>query len=164
MKPFISPTIPTVATLTAATIGLAIGWAIIGPTPDPRTTSPAAQTVAQLQEDDPGFDCYEQGNRVCGDPDQVHATEAWKAWDAGQAWRRLRAASTDTRVEYVGTAMLPPSVDALTEVAVPAIDGIWYVFRAEPAAPAMAPCADSFALPVMICITAPTTTTTSAKG
>ena len=92
---------------------------------------------APPQEDSPGWDCHTNGNRVCGDPNQVHATEAWKAWDKGEGWRRLRTATTEMKVEYVGTATLPPNVNALNEVAVPAIDGIWYVFRAEPAPPAM---------------------------
>jgi hypothetical protein len=82
-----------------------------------------------LQEDDPGWDCNVDGDRICGDPQGIHATDAWAAWDAGEGWRRLRAASTDTRVVYVGTATQSPNVDALTEVAVPSRDG-WYVFRA----------------------------------
>lgn len=133
-------TVPTVATLTAATLGLGIALAILGPIQDPRSISPTGtatqQVVAQLQEDDPGWDCNTMGNRVCGDPDQVHATEAWKAWDAGQGWRMLRVdASRPFRVVYVGTATLSPKVPD-GSVAVPAMDG-WYVFRAVPAAPAM---------------------------
>ena len=93
---------------------------------------------APPQEDSPGWDCNTNGNRVCGDPDQVHATDAWKAWDKAQGWRYLRVnPDVENRVEYIGTATLPPNVDTSAGyAAIPAMDG-WYVFRAEPVAPAM---------------------------
>lgn len=89
-----------------------------------------AQQSAVIQEDDPGWDCKTMGNYICGDPQGTHAEAAWQAWDKGEGWRRLRAASTDTRVEYVGTAVRHPKIDALTEVAIPDKGTVWYVFRA----------------------------------
>jgi hypothetical protein len=133
MKPFNTPTLPTVATLTAATIGLGIGWVIIGPTPDPRTTPPTPSAHATLQEDDPGWDCATMGNRICADPAHVHATEAWEAWDKVGGWRFLQAdPDVENRVDYIGTATLPPNVDRSRGYgAIPAGTG-WYVFRAVP--------------------------------
>ena len=126
-------TIPTAATLTAATLGLAIGWAIIGPTHDPRPTYAPTATAATVQEDDPGWDCNTMGNRICADPAKVHATEAWKAWDAANGWRYLKAdPNVENRVDYIGTATLPPTVDESRGYgAIPAREG-WYVFRAVP--------------------------------
>jgi hypothetical protein len=120
---------PTMATLTAATIGFGIALAIIGPMQDPRTTSP----TATVQEDDPGWDCNTMGNRICGDPEQVHASDAWKAWDEANGWRYLKAdPSVENRVDYIGTATLPPNVDESRGYgAIPAREG-WYVFRAVP--------------------------------
>lgn len=81
-------------------------------------------------EDHPLWECYHDGNRVCGDPDGVHATQAWDAWDKGEGWKSLRVdPSKGFRVDYVGTATSAPNV-AEDEAAVPAIDGKWYVFRA----------------------------------
>jgi hypothetical protein len=99
------------------------------------------QVVAQLQEDDPGWDCNTMGNRVCGDPTNVHAGEAWAAWDKAEGWRLLPASSVEDRVDYIGTSTsdTAPIVDTLTQVAVPAREG-WYVFRSTPSAPADPSC------------------------
>jgi hypothetical protein len=119
--------------LIAAALGAGIALGTIGYLHDQyapvELQSATAISHPDLQEDDPGWDCNLDGNLICGDPKGVHATEAWAAWDAGEGWRRLRAATTDVRVEYVGTATHSPNVDSLTEVAVPSRDG-WYVFRA----------------------------------
>jgi hypothetical protein len=122
--------------LIAAALGAGIALGTIGYLHDPYAPSEpplsaVSADVGNLQEDDPGWDCNIHGNRICGDPQGIHATDAWAAWDAGEGWRRLRAASTEVRVEYVGTATQSPNVDSLTEVAVPSRDG-WYVFRAAP--------------------------------
>lgn len=115
---------PTIATLTAATLGLAIGWAIIGPTQDPRTTPPTAtvQTVAQLPAP------------TTIDPDRAQAQDAWRAWDAARGWRYLKAnPDVENRVEYVGMATRPPYVDESAGYGViPGKDSRWYVFRAVP--------------------------------
>ena len=89
------------------------------------------QVVAQLQEDDPGWDCNVNGDRVCGDPTNVHAAEAWHAWDKAEGWRLLPASSQETKVEYVGTAIQSPKLQDPAEAAIPAREG-WYVFRAVP--------------------------------
>ena len=118
--------------LIAAAIGAGIALGTV--TVLHQTYAPPEAPIAPVShdigaaEDSPGWDCSTQGNRICGDPQGAHATEAWAAWDAGEGWRRLRAASTDVRVVYVGTATQSPDV-ALSEVAVPSRDG-WFVFRA----------------------------------
>jgi hypothetical protein len=123
----------TAPSLIAAATGLGVALLIIGPVgqdPHPAPTSTPATAVHTLQEDDPGWDCTLNGNRVCGDPQGAHATDAWAAWDKGEGWRRLNVdPSKPFRVDYVGTATQWPSVDPRTEVAVPARTG-WYVFRA----------------------------------
>ena len=114
------------ASLIAASVGLSI-IAFIGTasaTPPP----PTPPSIAAVQEDDPGWDCLTQGNYLCGDPDQTYAKEAWAAWDKTQAWKQLRTAATNTRVEYVGFAKRHPNVDLMTELAGPSRHG-WFVFR-----------------------------------
>jgi len=112
--------------LAVASLGLGIALTIVGagaPPPDP-----APATIASVQEDDPAFDCLTMGNLYCGDPDGTYATEAWAAWDKAQAWKQLRVAATNVRVEYVGFAKRSPNVDALTQLAVPSRTG-WFVFQ-----------------------------------
>jgi hypothetical protein len=119
--------------LTAATLGAGIALTVIG-----LMSGPPPQTVDQspsvtVQEDDPGWDCLTMGNRICGDPGQVHAVEAWQAWDQAGGWRYLLTdPNVENRVEYIGWAIHSPSVDRSAGYgAVPAPDG-WYVFRAVP--------------------------------
>jgi hypothetical protein len=96
------------------------------------------QVVAQLQEDDPGWNCAVDGNRICGDPTNLHAGDAWHAWDKAEGWRLLPAFSPDLGVDYVGTATQYPTLERM-EAAIPAREG-WYVFRAaEPADPSCDP-------------------------
>jgi hypothetical protein len=115
------------ASLIAASIGLSIiAFTASAGAAQPPTPAPAVSHA--MSEDDPGWDCNLDGNRICGDPQGVHATEAWAAWDKTQAWKQLQVASSNVRVEYVGTATRYPTVDEHTELAVPARDG-WYVFR-----------------------------------
>jgi hypothetical protein len=73
------------------------------------------------------------GNRICADPAHVHAADAWKAWDTAGGWRYLKAdPNVENRVDYIGTAILPPNVDESRGYgAIPSRDG-WYVFRAVP--------------------------------
>ena len=114
------------ASLIAASVGLSL-IALMGSAnaaPPPAT----APSLAQVAEDDPAWDCLTMGNRMCGDPDGKYAKEAWAAWDKAQAWKHLRTAATNTRVEYVGYAKRHPDVDALSELAVPSRHG-WFVFR-----------------------------------
>lgn len=81
------------------------------------------------QEDDPTWDCYEDGNRVCGDVDKLYADAAWDQWDAQNGATFLRIdPSREYRVEYVGTAMIGPALRC-NEAALPSLN-IWYIFRA----------------------------------
>lgn len=81
------------------------------------------------EEDDFGWSCSEQGNKVCGDPDGRHAGIAWRAWDKQNGGRYLKLdPSRPYRVEYVGIARHSPTLTA-DEVALPSWNG-WYVFRA----------------------------------
>jgi hypothetical protein len=116
--------------LIAATLGAGLALTVIGP---PQTVDQLPPSVT-VQEDDPGWDCFTMGNRICGDPGQVHAVDAWQAWDTAGGWTYLRVdPDVATRVEYIGIATLPPSVDTSAGyAAVPSPDG-WYVFRAVPA-------------------------------
>lgn len=47
---------------------------------------------AVVHEEDPGFDCLTDGNRVCGIPadDSALLTEAWEEWDRQEGYRQLR--------------------------------------------------------------------------
>lgn len=90
----------------------------------------AFQPKATIAEDDPRWECATMGNKVCGDPEGKRKTEAWATWDQMNGWQRLKVdPSREVRVDYVGTATLSPNV-ASNEVALPAQDGLWYVFRA----------------------------------
>lgn len=89
--------------------------------------SPSSRSI---NEDDPRWVCSEMGNKVCGDPEGKHATEAWETWDRMSGWQHLKVdPSKATRVDYVGTALTPPHT-ANDEAALPAEDGSWFVFRA----------------------------------
>lgn len=106
--------------LLAAAIGLTIGAA----------AGPSHSQAAVIQEDDPRWECFHHGNKVCGDPDGINSGQAWAAWDKAAGWRSLRVdPSKPFMVEYVGAAISSPKL-AENEAAVPAIDGMWYVFRA----------------------------------
>lgn len=75
-------------------------------------------------------DCYENGNRICGDADGVMEDAAWKAWDSLGGWKYLKVdPNRRFKVEYIGTAKVYPSL-AEGEVALPSDYGYW-VFRAQ---------------------------------
>ncbi|QWY82840.1 hypothetical protein PP641_gp100 [Arthrobacter phage SilentRX] len=114
------------AALAVIGAGLTIGSALPDPAPHPTV----GVEVPTLTEDAPGWDCLEMGNMICGDPDEVRATAAWDAWDAGDGPRKLRVdPSRPFRVEYVGYAVHSPKLTG-EDAAVPGTDGLWYVFRA----------------------------------
>lgn len=118
------PLIFLLALITALTIS-AIGTAT---TPD-KEPQPVTQPIP-LRSDDPSMgDCYENGNLVCGDPNGLHADEAWQAWDSLGGWKYLKVdPNRRFKLDYVGTAMLPPRLGA-GEVALPYNNG-YLVFRA----------------------------------
>lgn len=116
------------ASLAVTTLGLGIAFSILGAGAPPAPPAHSSAHAVTVTEDDPGFDCLTMGNFYCGDPEGVHATEAWAAWDKTQAWKQLQVPATLVRVEYVGYAKRHPNVDVHTELAVPSRDG-WYVFR-----------------------------------
>jgi len=116
------------ASLIAASLGLTIAFAITGAGHAPSAPPAPSHSIASVAEDDPAFDCLTMGNLYCDDPEGTYATEAWAAWDKTQAWKQLRTAATNTRVEYVGFAKRHPDVDLQSELAVPSRHG-WFVFR-----------------------------------
>lgn len=70
-------------------------------------------------------------------PSVAHSSEAgdeaaaWAAWDKADGPRKLRVdPSRPYRVVYVGSGITYPSLTEY-DLALPAIDGKWYVFRAE---------------------------------
>lgn len=81
------------------------------------------------QEDDPTWDCYEDGNRICGDVAKVYGTEAWAEWDKQNGAHFLRVdPSREYRVDYIGTAKSAPKLRC-NEIGLPSLNR-WYVFRA----------------------------------
>ena len=121
--------------LIAGTFGAGLALTVTGYlyVQPPQTVDHLPVSASVMQEDDEGFDCHLMGNRVCGDPGQVHAAEAWQAWDTAGGWTYLRVnPDVENRVDYIGTATLPPSVDTSAGYgAIPSLNG-WYVFRAVP--------------------------------
>lgn len=116
-------------------LGYIIAAAIIGPAqPTHRDVGLSTPVITYTptptkQEDDPSWDCYEDGNRVCGDPEKVYSEAAWDQWDTQNGSTFLRIdPSREYRVDYVGTAMMGPAL-ACNEAALPSLN-IWYVFRA----------------------------------
>jgi len=126
----------TPGNLTIAIVALLICIGIVLVTamqPKPAPTERAKASLSlTCQEDDPCWDCHEMGNLICGDPEGLRASEAWDTWERADGPRHLPV-TTDGgfRVDYVGTAVLSPKV-AYNEVALPSIDGLWYVFRSTP--------------------------------
>lgn len=101
--------------------------ALITPQQDTSTVG-----IPTLTEQDPDItDCYEEGNRICGDKDGVMEEQAWATWDSIGGWKYLKVdPNRSFKVEYVGTAMVQPQLGE-GEVALPSShSGGYYVFRA----------------------------------
>jgi hypothetical protein len=86
----------------------------------------SAHVTEPLTKDDPGFNCYAHGNRICEAPELESV--AWQAWDASHESERLDSEHA-SRVEYVGAALIKPSPNT-GYITVSWEDGRWYVFRA----------------------------------
>lgn len=92
-----------------------------------------AWIMSPLGEDDPGWNCFAHGNRICGEP--ASESMAWDAFDGpmGDASLGALAEIVDMdrpyRVEYVGVALIRPDLGR-NLMAVHWEDGRWYVFRA----------------------------------
>lgn len=74
--------------------------------------------------------CYVEGERECP---AMQGTEraAWDTWDRAGGVSKLRVdPSRPFRVAYVGNATTYPSLKEY-DLAIPGVDGKWYVFRAE---------------------------------
>lgn len=85
----------------------------------------------ECYEDMPCFDCYEDGNLICGPQSDDEVATAWEVWDYSDGPRKLKVdTSRAFRVDYVGSAHHTPKDLTDTEVALVGKDGNWYVFRA----------------------------------
>lgn len=119
----------------ALIVGFAIAGLIIGPSdPGKRDVGLSTPVITYSppvvkMEDDPTWDCYEDGNRICGDVDNVYSTEAWGEWDSQNGGRFLRIdPSREYRVDYIGTSISPPRLRC-NEIGLPSLH-YWYIFRA----------------------------------
>ena len=94
------------------------------------TDSPApAPTRAVLMEDDPGWDCTLDGDRICGPVTEAARAAGWRVWDEAQGARSLRVdPSRPYRVEYRGTSARPSLAE--NETALVGRDFQWHVFAA----------------------------------
>lgn len=91
--------------------------------------TPIVTASPSEQESDRTWDCFEDGNRVCGDPDKTYALDGWAQWNKQNGGKYLRVdPSREYRVDYIGIAQLPPKL-ACNEIALPSLT-YWYVFRA----------------------------------
>ena len=128
-------TVP-VAALAVITLGLTIGAAtpspgVEAPTPSISQTLPPQLTVA-LTEDDPGWNCETQGNRICGVMSEPMRNSAWKSWDAAGGAAELLV-NPHARVTLTGYSVVDPyEEDTLTIQQLALHDsGVWYIFTAE---------------------------------
>ena len=104
--------------------GLTIGAALPEPAP-----AQGIGTPTPCAEDSPCWDCSLMGNHICGPLTEAERATGWAVWDQGQGSRKLRVdPSRAFRVDYLGTATLPPSLDTY-DLALPGRDGKWHVFR-----------------------------------
>lgn len=105
------------------------------------TTALLATTVAltscsapqATEEDQPGWNCYTQGNLICGPSTDADMDAAWQAWDYSGGPSKLKVdTSRGFRVDFIGTAVDYPK--GLMENDLPLVgkDTKWYVFRAVP--------------------------------
>lgn len=86
----------------------------------------ADHVATPMQEDDPGWNCYAHGNRICEAPGTE--PEAWDAWDH-QGHVLSLDPQRPSKVEYIGNAIIKPTLRS-GDMAVFS-DGKWYVFHAE---------------------------------
>lgn len=116
------PALLTLALAGGLTIGaLAPERGVVPPTPTP--------TMVGLMEDDPGWDCARDGNRICGPLTDDAAAAGWRVWDAQEGTRHLRVdPSRPYRVEYLGTSARPSLTDDM--IALVGRDFQWHVFAA----------------------------------
>lgn len=106
--------------IVSATLALTAGLISCGTT-DVRTS---------VHEESPAFNCYTDGNRLCG-PTDATSGDGWRVWNESDGPRHLRMdPSRPFRVDFIGTATQYPEIRPY-DLALPAKDGKWYVFRAE---------------------------------
>ena len=93
-------------------------------------TSTAGCSVANaVHEESPSFNCYTDGNRLCGPTDDT-SRDGWRVWQEQDGPRQLRVdPSKAFRVDFVGTATQYPEMRPY-DLALVGKDGKWYVFRA----------------------------------
>lgn len=117
--------LPALATL-ALVGGLTVGTF----TPSPGVGAPTpTDTRPVLMEDDPGWDCTLDGDRICGPLTDAARAAGWRVWDEQQGTRSLRVdPSRPYRVEYRGTSARPKLAD--NETALVGRDFQWHVFAA----------------------------------
>lgn len=121
-------------TILGFVIGAFAAALIVGaltPTNTHRDIGPATPviTASPREEDDPAWDCFEDGNRVCGDPAKTYSMDGWAQWDIQNGSKFLRVdPSREYKVDYVGIAKTAPKL-ACNEIALPSLS-YWYVFRA----------------------------------
>lgn len=121
LRPYALPALATLALAGGLTLGT------FGPVPGVGPSTPPI--AAQLTEDDPGWDCATQGNRVCGPVTDADRAAGWHVWDTSDGARSLRVdPSRPYRVDYLGTSARPELAD--NEAAVVGRDFQWHVFRA----------------------------------
>jgi len=84
---------------------IAVAAALMGcAAPEPVQHVQPVQPVAsvQIQEDDPGWDCWIHGNKVCG-TNPIERTAAWGAFRAESVPAELQ--ESGFRVSYLGHAL-----------------------------------------------------------
>lgn len=126
------------AALVVVSAGLTIG-ALSNPTVQgvgQPTLAPVSMSAApDLAEDDPGWDCQLHGNRACGNLTDADRAAAWAAWDDNNGWSKLRTSCKPhegSRIDVVGNnKLMAPVTEGEGEVALPGVDGVWYLFTEE---------------------------------
>jgi hypothetical protein len=126
-------TVP-VAAAAVITLGLLTGANL--PTegvaaPTPSFTLPPSLTVA-LTEDDPGWNCETQGNRICGTMSAPMQRAAWQAFDANGGAAQLLV-NPHAKVSLTGYSTVDPYAHHTLTVRQLALhdSGVWYIFTAE---------------------------------
>lgn len=67
-------------------------------------------TSIHLEEDDPAWNCFTDGNRICGGAvlSEELRTQAWQAFDEQQAWRQIQVdPSREFRIDIAAASPEP---------------------------------------------------------
>ena len=117
------PIIPALATAVIAA-GLTLGALI--PTNGVGTPTPPPIVM----EDDPDWQCTQQGDYICGAVTDDVQKHGWEVFDTAHAAAGLRLdPSRPYRIDFRGWAVRSPKLQE-NDVAVVGTDFKWYVFRA----------------------------------